>query len=145
MAVWRALLRAYATITATLDAELVAATGLPLDWYDVLLQLGDHGGRLRMQELANALVISPSNCTRLVDRLEVAGLVAREVDAADRRVRWAVLTSEGRRRQRRAAPAHLAGIARHVGARLTAPQAAAAATALERLADRGAVSGAPAG
>lgn len=117
---WRALLRAHVHVTSALDAELRRDHGLPLEWYDVLLQLHDHGGRLRMHELADALLVSRSNCTRLVDRMEREGLVDREVDPDDARGRLAALTAEGRRRFRRAAPGHLDGIARHVGHPLSA-------------------------
>jgi DNA-binding MarR family transcriptional regulator len=130
---WRALLQAYTSVTAALDRELRGTHDLPLEWYDVLLQLAEHQGRLRMHDLAAQLLISPSNCTRRVDRMEAAGLVQREPDEADRRVRWASLTADGRRRQRRAALTHLAGIERHVGARLQAGQAAQLARSLERL------------
>lgn len=124
---WRALLRAHVHLTAALDAELRRDQDLPLEWYDVLLQLHDHDGRLRMSELADVLLVSRSNCTRLVDRLERARLVTREVDPDDARGRLAALTVEGRRRLRRAAPTHLDGIARHVGGPLAAAGADTAA------------------
>ncbi|MEQ8718146.1 MAG: MarR family transcriptional regulator [Acidimicrobiales bacterium] len=117
---WRSLLEAHRGATTALDEELRAAHDLPLEWYDVLFQLHEHGGRLRMGDLADRLLVSRSNCTRLVDRMDRAGLVAREDDPGDRRGRLAVLTPAGRRRFRRAAPTHLAGIARHIGAPLAA-------------------------
>jgi DNA-binding MarR family transcriptional regulator len=133
MLAWRALLRAFTTVTSALDRELRATHDLPLEWYDVLLQLVEHGGRLQMHDLADQLLISPSNCTRLIDRMERNDLVRREVDTDDKRVRWAILTNEGRRRQRRAAPSHLAGIERHVGSVLAPGEAAVMAAALARL------------
>ena len=109
---WRAFLEAHARVTERLDAELRADQDLPLVWYDVLLQLSEGGGRRRMSDLADAVLLSRSNCTRLVDRLVDAGLVARQADADDARVRWAVLTDDGRRRLRAASGAHLRGVER---------------------------------
>ncbi|MFN8051876.1 MAG: MarR family transcriptional regulator [Acidimicrobiales bacterium] len=110
---WRAFLETHAVVTAVLDTELRAAHGLPLTHYDVLVQLSEAGGRLRMSELADAVLLTRSNCTRLVDRLVTDGLVTREPDPTDARARWAVMTEDGRRRLRAAAPTHLAGIERH--------------------------------
>jgi DNA-binding MarR family transcriptional regulator len=109
---WRSFLEAHARVTELLDAELRAQRDLPLGWYDVLVQLSEAGGRRRMSELADAVLLSRSNCTRLVDRLDAAGLVGREPDPADARVRWAVLTEAGRARLKDASSAHLAGVER---------------------------------
>lgn len=118
LATWRTLLHVHVELTTQLDEELRAATGLPLEWYDVLLQLTEHGGRLRMHELADAVLLSRSNCTRLVDRLESEGLVRREPDPDDARGRFAIVTNAGRALQRRAGKIHLEGIERHFGAPL---------------------------
>ena len=69
---------------------------LSLTWYDVLFQLSQAGGRLRMQELAARLLIPRSSLTRQIDRMEAAGLVEREPTDEDGRGTLAVLTSEGR-------------------------------------------------
>src|SRR3954468_4835799 len=113
LAAWRSFLRAHVRVTEVLDAELRAAHDLPLTWYDALVQLSEAGGRLRMSELAAALLLSRSNCTRLVDRMDGEGLIAREPDPGDARSRWAVLTTAGRNRLREAAGVHLAGVDRH--------------------------------
>ncbi len=113
MMAWRGLLRTHALVIDRLDTELRQRHGIPLDWYDVLVQLHEAGGDRTMSELAEALlIVSPSSCTRLVDRLVAAGLVRREVDPEDARVKHAVLTPEGKAVLRRAAPTHLAGIRR---------------------------------
>jgi DNA-binding MarR family transcriptional regulator len=116
LAAWRALLVGHAALVDRLDAELRAAHDLPLDWYDVLFQLHEAGGSRSMGELAEAVLIGPSNCTRLVDRLVVAGLVERRRGSADSRMVEAVLTTSGRRLQRRAAVTHLRGVQTHLGA-----------------------------
>lgn len=94
---WPAFLTAQALVVGAIEARLADA-GLPeLAWYDVLWALERAPrGRLRMHELASATVITRSNLTRLVDRLEKAGAVARERDDADRRGAFAVLTPAGR-------------------------------------------------
>src|SRR5262245_42210404 len=94
---WPALLTARALVVDAIEVRLAKA-GLPeLAWYDVLWALErEPQGRLRMYELATATVITRSNLTRLVDRLEKAGLVSRERDDEDRRGAFAVLTPAGR-------------------------------------------------
>ena len=95
---WPALLTVRALIVDEVERRLTEA-GLPeLAWYDVLWALERApAGRLRMHELASQTVITRSNITRLVDRLEAAGLVARERDGEDRRGAFALLTPAGRR------------------------------------------------
>ena len=117
--VWRAFLEAHATITARLAAELEAVRVVPLGWYEVMLQLVEAGGRLRMQELSTRMIIHKSSLTRLVDRLEAAGLVARQPCVEDGRGHYAVITRDGRETFRRAAPLHLRGIQREFGQHLT--------------------------
>lgn len=94
---WPALLTARALIVDAIEGRLAEA-GLPeLSWYDLLWGLERAPrGRLRMHELASQAVITRSNLTRLVDRLEAAGLVVRERDGEDRRGAFAVLTAAGR-------------------------------------------------
>ena len=50
---------------------------------------------LSMRELAERLYLDPSNLTALVDRLEELGLVERQADADDRRVKRLVITDKG--------------------------------------------------
>ncbi len=121
--VWAGLLRYHAAVVEALEAELQAETGLPLTWYDVLLQL-EHapGGRLRMQDLASAVVLSKSGLTRLVDRMEQAGLVERETCPSDRRGTFATITAQGRTRFLAAAPSHIRSVNRHFSAYLTDAQ-----------------------
>lgn len=131
MAAWRAFLTAHARVTAILEAELEREAGLPLTWYDVLLQLReapDH--RLRMTDLAGAVLLSKSGLTRLVDRMCAAGLVARAADADDRRGRWVTLLPPGRARLREAAPVHLRGVAEHFTQFLSEAEAATLAVTL---------------
>ena len=112
--VWRSFLRAHAAVVRELERELAAEAGMPLGWYDVLLQLVEAPGhRLRMAELADRVLLSRSGLTRLVDRLQAEGLVRREPSTDDARGTYTVLTDAGLARLRGAAPVHLAGVRRH--------------------------------
>jgi len=119
LGVWRDFLEAHAAIEAELERELQEQRQLPLAWYDVLVQLQEAGGRRRMQELAGVLLVHKSSLTRLVDRMEAAGLVTRVRCEDDARGMWAELTREGKEVLRHAAPAHLRGVQRHFAAHLT--------------------------
>jgi DNA-binding MarR family transcriptional regulator len=97
-----------------LETELVAEHPVTLGGYDVLVQLAEAPGRrLRMAELADAVLLSRSGVTRLVDRLEVAGMVTRERFDGDGRGVVAVITTKGIDTLRAAARTHLAGVVRH--------------------------------
>ena len=111
LAVWRGFLRVHATLIRELSAELEQAHGMPLSSYEVLLWLANAPGeRMRMAELADSVLLSPSGITRLVDRLVKDGLVGKERCVADRRGWYAVLTDTGRERLAEARGTHLAGV-----------------------------------
>ena len=117
---WRTFLRAHARVIRELERELVAEQDLALTDYDVLVQLSTAPDRrLRMSELADALLLSRSGATRLVDRLVADGLGERVVCEADRRGQWAALTERGFERLRRAGPTHVRGIEEHFLDRLS--------------------------
>jgi DNA-binding MarR family transcriptional regulator len=133
---WRSFLRAHATVVRRLEADLVAAHGLPLAVYDVLVQLVEAPGhRLRMTELAGRVLLSRSGLTRLVDRMVRDGCVRREPDPQDARGVLAVLTDAGFERLKEASPTHLDGITRYVVDRLSAEQLSAWGSASECLAE----------
>jgi DNA-binding MarR family transcriptional regulator len=136
LAAWRTLLETHATVTDLLERELVGERGLPLSRYEVLLVLAESPeGRLRMQELAQRVLLSKSGLSRLVDRMEEAGLVKREQCPSDRRGWFAVLTDQGRSALRRAAPVHLRGIQEHFGRHLDDDEARVLGAALGRIRD----------
>jgi DNA-binding MarR family transcriptional regulator len=110
-AAWSGFLRGHAQIVRALDTELEREHGLPLSSYDVLIQLSlaPHR-RLRMFELADAVVLSRSGLTRLIDRLERDELVERERGEVDPRQIYARLTDRGFEVLADATPTHVAGI-----------------------------------
>ena len=111
LASWRGFLRVHAALERELDAELIAAHGLPLSSYEVLLTVADAPDeRMRMSEIADSVLLSRSGVTRLVDRLEREGLVERIPCEDDARGQYAVLTPRGREAFDAARRTHLAGV-----------------------------------
>lgn len=107
------MLRAHASLVRTLDAELARNHDLPLSSYEVLLYLNDaDGGRMRMSDLADSVLLSRSGLTRLVDRLERDGLLKRERCESDQRGLFAEITADGRRVFAAARQTHLDGVRR---------------------------------
>ena len=113
LAAWRGMLRTHAELTRELDAELAREHDMPLSSYEVLLYLNDsNGGRMRMSELADSVLLSRSGLTRLVDRLERQGLLKRERCESDARGLFAEITPAGRRAFAAARKTHLDGVRR---------------------------------
>jgi DNA-binding MarR family transcriptional regulator len=81
--------------------------GLEPGWHDVLATLRRSGGAMRPTDLTNASMLTSSGTTKRLDKLEQAGLIAREPDPADRRGTLISLTPEGRRLIDALTPAHL--------------------------------------
>ena len=134
LAAWRAFLTAHAAVIDLIEHELAEARQLPLSSYDVLLALveaPEH--RLRMHEIARAVVLSRSGLTRLIDRLEAEGLLSRERSNTDRRGAYAVLTAKGLEVVRQAWPTYAKGISQHFTSLLNDEEVHVLTTALERI------------
>ena len=113
MAAWGGFLRAHATLMRALDTEMREAHGIAVTEFEVLLRLANRPERrMRMADLANTVLLSLSGVTRLVERLERAGLVARAPCEEDRRGSYAVLTERGLELAGRARETHRAGVER---------------------------------
>jgi DNA-binding MarR family transcriptional regulator len=114
---WRAFLTAHAYVTRAISRDL-AAEGLPdLSWYDVLWALyRSPGRRLRVKDLADEVVLSPTAMSRFVDRVADAGYVRREPHPDDRRALQIAITPEGEKLLRRMWPVYARGIERHFAA-----------------------------
>jgi len=109
---WRMFLRTHSTITRRLDADLIAAHGLTLRDYEVLIYLSwAPDGQMRPSDLTDMVILTRSGVTRLLAGLEEAGLVRRDACPSDRRVIYATLTDAGREKLREARPTHLRGVA----------------------------------
>jgi DNA-binding MarR family transcriptional regulator len=95
---WGALLILNRSVLQLLDTELRRAHDLAISEFDVLITLFNAPDqRLGMSDLGARVLLSPAGVTHLVTRLERDGLVRREVDPADRRKWFTVLTDEGDR------------------------------------------------
>lgn len=100
--------------------EMEDEVGMPFERYSILLMLAQaDDGSLRPSELAEALPITPSGVTRLIDRLERDGVVERRACATDGRGTVVAMTADGTEVFRRAGRVHLRGINEHLGANLT--------------------------
>lgn len=132
---WRALLLAHRRVTHELDRDLRTHTDLNLSWYEVLLILAaSEDDRLRMNELADRMILSRSATTRLVDRLERDGLVDRFVCDSDRRGMEVALTDTGREKFIEAGRIHFSGIQDRFGEHLTNQERTTITSALGKVA-----------
>lgn len=93
---WRLFLISHTRLVNKIDKHLQDADLMPLNWYDVLIELYEATDRkLRMSELAERVLLTRSGLTRLVDRLEKVGYLIREIDPDDRRGFYAIITEQG--------------------------------------------------
>jgi DNA-binding MarR family transcriptional regulator len=128
---WRGVLFASARVLKAADRDMLEHDGFPLTWFDVLSRISDAGSTgLRMQELEELAIFTRGGLTRLVDRIEAAGMVQREPVPGDRRGVRVVLTTDGQHRYAAALLRHREVIEREFGRPLTAAQHRAIADAL---------------
>jgi DNA-binding MarR family transcriptional regulator len=133
LAAWRSLLRAHATLMRRLDTDLEQATGLALADFDVLAQLADAHGELRMTELADRALISRSGMSRRVARLAAEGLLRRDRAGTDGRGVVVALTAAGIARLAETAPVHARGISKLFVAQLDDQELALLERALNKV------------
>lgn len=128
---WRGILFASTKVLKVVERDLKEHSGLSLVFLDVLSRLYDAPERsLRMQELQERSLFTYSGMTRLVDRIERAGLVRRERVPGDRRGVSVVLTPEGAVAYEQAIERHMRDVEQEFAGRLTAEQHQAIADAL---------------
>ena len=130
---WRLFFESSLALIDMLDSELQEAVGIPQRWYDVLVQLEEAPDGLPMNELAERILYSKSGFTRVVDRMEEAGLVRRVRPEHDRRSILVLLTEEGTKTMERARLHHRDGIDRHFSRHLTDTDIKALTRALEKI------------
>jgi DNA-binding MarR family transcriptional regulator len=130
---WRALLTAHATLMRRLATDLQAKTGLSLGDFDVLAQLAEAGGALRMTELADRTLSSRSGMTRRIDRMVDEGVVRRASADDDARGVVVALTDAGLGRLAETAPIHLRGVSELFVERLDDQDVAALESALKKV------------
>lgn len=130
---WRLYFEGALALVDVLDTELEQAVGIPMRWYDVLVQLEETPQGIPMNELADRILYSKSGFTRVVDRMEDAGLVRRVRLEHDRRSILVVLTDQGTETMERARRHHRDGIERHFSQHLTDADSKALTRALEKI------------
>lgn len=134
LAVWRNFITAHVRLIDLIDRELVDTGCVPLHWYDVLIELAEAPEhRLRMTDLARKVVLSKSGLTRLVDKLETAGLLKRESTPTDGRGAFAVITDTGMEALRKAWPVYARGIKTHFAQHLSDDEALVYRESLARI------------
>lgn len=128
------LLETNARLSRSLGLELEAECDLPLAWFDVLLQLRrSPTGRLKMNEIADAIVHSSGGTTRLVDRIQEAGLVERQSCPSDRRAIHVAITDAGNTKLDEALTVHLDYLDERVAKQLNEEERVTLATLLTKL------------
>jgi DNA-binding MarR family transcriptional regulator len=131
---WVRLVRAEKAVVSQIEAELKDA-GFPLlTWYDVLLHLKKQPeGRASPREIEDEVLFEQYNLSRLLDRMEVEGLVRRIPFPGDKRRQLVEITEEGRALQRRMWGVYGPAINRYIGDKLTEKEAEQLAALLLKL------------
>ncbi len=130
---WRLYFESALALVDVLDAELERDAGIPLRWYDAMVHLEETPDGLRMNELAERILYSKSGFTRVVDRMEEAGLVRRVRPENDRRSILVVLTDAGRNTLEQARRHHRHGIEQHFSRHLADTDVKALTRAFEKV------------
>jgi DNA-binding MarR family transcriptional regulator len=142
LAAWARLLRSHAATTRAFSTELTARHGLTINDYEALLFLSRaEGNHLKRIELADALQLTPSGITRLLEGLEKAGYVEKGTCSTDARVTYAVLTERGAEKLAEASESHLAAVQSLFASRLSTDELTTLADLLGRLPGAGGVDG----
>jgi DNA-binding MarR family transcriptional regulator len=130
---WHRLLQVSRRVLRELDVRLDEEHRIGVNEFDVLITLDNaQDRRLRMTDLAEAVMFSSGGLTRLVGRLEARGLVRRTPDPGDARSLRAELTAQGSARLKAARVTHDAVIEELLGSRLSGREMASLAAALGR-------------
>jgi DNA-binding MarR family transcriptional regulator len=132
---WRFFFESALALVDVLDTELEQETGIPMRWYDILVQLEETPEGIPMNALADRILYSKSGFTRVVDRMEEAGLVRRVRPDHDRRSILVVLTVKGDKVKERARRYHRDGIARHFADHLSDADVKAVTRALQKVSE----------
>ena len=126
------LVRAQRCVVLGIERAVKDAGFPPIEWYDVLWEL-EREGPSRPRDVQGRLLFPQSNLSRLLDRLEAAGLVERESCEEDGRGQVVSITPAGKDLRRRMWTAHAAAIQKQIGDQLNDDEAAQLARLLDRL------------
>jgi len=132
---WRLFFESALALVDVLEAELEQQAGMSLRWYDVLVQAEDSPDGIPMNALAERILCSKSGLTRVIDRMEEAGLVRRVRPPHDRRSILVEITDRGNEAKEHARRYHRDGIARHFTEQLSNADLEALTGALQNVSD----------
>ncbi len=128
------LLDTNARLSRSFALRLEENCAIPLAWFDVLFQLRrEPEGRLRMSQIAEAIVHSTGGTTRLIDRLEEADLVARILCPTDRRAVHVAITPAGNDKLDEALAVHMTYLEEHLSSRLSCEERSTLTSLLTKL------------
>lgn len=130
---WRLFFESGLALNDVLESELERDAGIPMPWYDVLVQLEETPEGIPMNTLASRILYSKSGFTRVIDRMEEAGLVVRVRPPHDRRTILVVLTNDGTKMIEHARRYHRDSLDRHFSRHLSEDEIEALAHALEKI------------
>jgi DNA-binding MarR family transcriptional regulator len=130
---WTRLLRAHQSALGRVEGALKAAGLPPLAWYDVLLELERAEGGMRPYALEERLLLPQYSLSRLLARLEAAGLIERGACPGDGRGQVVAITDAGRAMRSRMWPVYGAALQKAIGAKLCAAEADILAVLLGKL------------
>ena len=130
---WRLFFESAMALLDVLDTELQDAVGIPQRWYDVLVHTEESPNGIQMTELADRILYSKSGFTRVIDRMEEAGLVRRVRPPHDRRSILVLPTEKGTKTLQRARRHHRDGIQRHFSEHLSDAEVKVLTRALEKI------------
>ncbi len=132
--VWEGLDRVHSSMTAALEHDLVPEAGMPLAWYEVLLNLSrSSGGMMRYQDLARVAGITNSGASRRLEQMTKAGLIERRSCPTDRRGVFAHITTKGQAAFKTAHKVFLNSLERNLGTSLKPGDAELISAALSKL------------
>jgi DNA-binding MarR family transcriptional regulator len=131
---WQSFLGAHRQLVELLADQMLRDHQLPLEWFDVLVHLADTPGlRTRQKDLRDRLLLSESGVSRMLVRMEKAGLVARSPADDDRRGVEIAITGDGEAALLAAVESHLRLVASLFTDRLTPTDRAALTRILPKL------------
>jgi DNA-binding MarR family transcriptional regulator len=129
-------MRAGLALTRAMDRDAEASGRLLFSEHHILATLNDGPSEgIRPTDLAERTGLTKSGLTRAIDRLETQHLIERRACPSDARGQLIVMTAQGRRLLKRAAPEHFRSIARNFADHLTDREVEVLTTALERVAE----------
>ena len=106
MPAWLSFVRTHTRLWEQVEAQMRKDHGLTMARYDVLAHLVNAGGRLGLSDLASSILLSQSGLSKLLDRMELSGLVRRDPDPRDARSAFATITARGRSSAKQARQGH---------------------------------------